>query len=200
LFVSDFCISAGIDRIDGINANITINAQVSPNITIRIVPESRSESAASPPPAADTQTSSSQPGAGTFHRSNPTDVSNRAIGLAPEIVTQIRDSVNNNTTTGRPIVIECENTNTNSEIGRVIGEAVTQTFQNLSNQVTGNAPEPETPQREETTSTTVTSTVTSRDAGDGAEPQTTRERTQETTRCVNGQPVERQMVGKKMIS
>ena len=31
---------------------------------------------------------------------------------------------------------QCENQNTNSEIGRVIGEAVTQTFQSLSDQIT----------------------------------------------------------------
>ena len=62
-------------------------------------------------------------------------MSNRAAGLAPDIVESIRQSVNNNSTSGEPIVIECENTNTNQEIGRVIGEAVTQTFQNLSQQV-----------------------------------------------------------------
>ena len=71
----------------------------------------------------------------TFSRATPADVSNRAAGLAPDIVESIRQSVNNNSTSGEPIVIECENTNTNQEIGRVIGEAVTQTFQNLSQQV-----------------------------------------------------------------
>ena len=108
-----------IDRIDGINANITINAQVSPNITIRILtgPENSTTETPTINPA------NNQPS--TFSTSSPVETSNRATGLAPEIIAQITNSVQENSSTGRPIVIECENTNTNSEIGRVIGRVRT---------------------------------------------------------------------------
>ena len=134
-------------------------------------------------------------------------MSNRAVGLAPEIISQIRDSVNNSATDGRPIVIECENTNTNSEIGRVIGEAVTQTFQNLSNQVTGNAggseeaPRPADEQvEEETVTTSVTTTTTTRNDPDGAEPVMTHERTEENTRSVNGRTIQHNTVLSKLLN
>jgi len=178
-----------IERIDGINASITINAQVSPNITIRIVPESssQSQSTTTPTPAA---TDSN----GEYHRSSPEDVSNRAVGLAPEIISQIQESVNNNSRTGEPIVIECENTNTNSEIGRVIGEAVTQTFQNLSQQITGSANrEAEQEETTETTETTTTVTTTTEDNADGERTEMTSETRQTRQTTLNGQTTHRQV-------
>ena len=63
-----------------------------------------------------------------FVESSAEEISRSVPALAPEIISQIRDSVAN-LNQGRPVVIECENQNTNAEIGRVVGEAVRQTFQ-----------------------------------------------------------------------
>ena len=72
---------------------------------------------------------------------------------------------------GRPVIIEAENQNTNDEIGRVVGEAVRQTFHSLSNQVQGTQP---TDQQNQTTTSSTTTTTTT------------------TTRSENGQVVERE--------
>merc|ERR1711962_1723841 len=163
-------IDPGIDRVEGINANITINANVSPNVTIRIIPESL-QSSSNLPHSAHQNVSPSTPNSSNrtsdgnqanqnqpdFIESTPEEISRRVPALAPEIVSQIRDSVAN-LNDGRPVVIECENQNTNSEIGRVIGEAVTQTFQSLSDQITDQVINE--PNRTETTTRQTTTTTT----------------------------------------
>ena len=104
---------AGIDRVEGINANITINANVSPNVTIRIIPESLQSSSNLPHSAHQNVTSGQQQSSNNnddqpnpeFIESTPEEISRRVPALAPEIVSQIRDSVAN-LNDGRPVVIE----------------------------------------------------------------------------------------------
>ena len=103
---------AGIDRVEGINANITINANVSPNVTIRIIPESLQSSSNLPhsahqnvTPGQQSSTSNDDQPNPEFIESTPEEISRRVPALAPEIVSQIRDSVAN-LNDGRPVVIE----------------------------------------------------------------------------------------------
>ena len=111
-------IDSGIDRVEGINANITINANVSPNVTIRIIPESLATAQAALPHSAQQNTTrnttrnatspSTEPTpepAPEFITANPEEVSRRVPALAPEIISQIRDSVAN-LNDGRPVIIE----------------------------------------------------------------------------------------------
>ena len=77
----------------------------------------------------------------------------------------------------------------------MIGEAVTQTFQNLSQQITGTANAPTEPEeRTETTETTTTVTTTTEENADGEQTQSRSETRQERTTTVNGQTTHRQVV------
>ena len=83
------------DQMGGINANITINAQVTPNIHIRIVP----------PSLAMEPVRNNRGEEATFHTSNVEDATRRATGLSSDVIEQISASVRNNSETGSPIVI-----------------------------------------------------------------------------------------------
>ena len=83
------------EQMGGINANITINAQVTPNIHIRIVP----------PSLAQEPVRNNRGEEATFHTSNVQDATRRATGLSSDVIEQITASVRNNSETGSPIVI-----------------------------------------------------------------------------------------------
>jgi len=137
-----------------INANITINANVQPNVTIRIYPEAP-VATDQPLPHGSTQNTID------FVEQTAEDAARQVPALNPEIISQIRDSVAN-MNEGRPVIIEAENQNTNDEIGRVVGEAVRQTFHSLSNQVQASQQQQETSAARTTATTTSTTTTTTR--------------------------------------